>query len=104
MSFLVFKGTIKVIHESVDFPEGSTHAYVCVAAETELQRALEAAHKQAKEVGLAIVTVDGPPMCVPAWRAWLWTAQGCALRDAKKLGVVLTITKDAVDPNVVIGG
>jgi hypothetical protein len=103
MSFLVFKGTLRVIHESDGFLKDATHGYVCVVADRELQRAIEAADGEAKKMGLAIATVDGTPMLVPAWRSVLWTAQGRELREAKRLGLVLSIAQQAVDPETVIG-
>jgi hypothetical protein len=94
---------MKVVGESAGLSQDSTHAYICVAAETELQRAIEAAHSKAKEIGLAIATVDGSPVRVPGWRSLLWTSQGRKLRKARELGVVLTITRYAVDPQIVVG-
>ena len=98
MSFLVFRGTVEVIEARDSFRRGATHGYVCVAPQDELKLALEAANHEAKKAGFVIKTVDGSPMLVPTWRSWLPTTQGRALREAKALGAILTLSRETGDP------
>jgi hypothetical protein len=95
MSFLVFRGTAEVIEGHDGFRHGAIHTYVCVAPEKELAAALEAANRKAKKSGFAIKTVDGSPMLVPAWRRWLPTYQGRALREARAIGTILTLSRES---------
>lgn len=92
MNFLIWRGTAKWIEG-----EGAVvHGYICVAHEEDLTRALEKANQIAKEVGFVLHTVDDDPMIVAYWRALLPTEQGRELRDARRLGAVLTLTATAV--------
>ncbi|MDR2676217.1 MAG: hypothetical protein LBC18_15475 [Opitutaceae bacterium] len=103
MSFIVFKGTLKAASDADGFTKGATYAYVCVAAEKDFMRALEAANSKAKREEFIIETVDGSPISVPAWRSFLPTSQGRALREARHLGAVITVCSEVIDPERVVG-
>jgi hypothetical protein len=68
-----------------------------------LMRALEDANGKAKKGGFIIETVNGSPMRVPAWRSFLPTSQGRALREARQLGTIITVCSEVTGAGSVVG-
>jgi hypothetical protein len=95
MSFFVFRGTAKVAKGQDGFIQGKTHGYVCVASQKNLELAIEGANHKAKSAGFIIENVDnGSVRIIPSWRSWLPTCQGRRLREAKRLGTILTLSRE----------
>ena len=94
----MLRGAARKLTDDGDSFQDSMHKYFCITPILDMTVALQSANTEARSVGYVLATVDGDPILVPTWRSWLPTEQGKALRETKKKGVLLVLSRQPEIP------